>query len=168
MPCCHSVCAVGAQIHSFMGNFYVLKPIGVGVGGYMVLGKVLVAVSPLVLAMALTGCGNQVQSKFSAVDICRASMATALQQDINTIDVVDKSGKLVYVSYTNRDDWSRDIYRCKLEGNHVLWAPNKGEWQNQNAGQISFAANFNELTITENRKEGELSNHYKLSELRGS
>ncbi|KFZ37889.1 hypothetical protein HR45_08575 [Shewanella mangrovi] len=134
----------------------------------MTLGKVLVAVSPLVVAMALTGCGNQVQNKFSAADICRASMATALQQDISTIDVVDKSGKLIYVSYTNHDDWSRDLYRCKLDGNHVLWAPNKGDWQNQNQGQISFASAVNQLTITEASDKGELTNQYKLSEIRGS
>lgn len=134
----------------------------------MALGKVLVALSPVVLAVSLTGCGNQVQSQFSAADICKASMATALQQDVNSITVVDRNDKLIYLKYTNKDDWSKEFYRCRVDEGNVLWAPNKGEWQNEKDGVITFSGDRNQLTIKETSSKGDMTKQYKLSDLRSS
>ncbi|GGY95338.1 MULTISPECIES: hypothetical protein [Shewanella] len=137
----------------------------------MALGKIWVALSSLTVVLLVAGCDDtvQTQSKFSATEICKATMATALQHDLSTISLVDKNGKLVYVSYTDPTDSSQSIYRCRLDGDHVLWAPTKGQWQNQAAGQISYIANYNQLTITETNANGQKhSNQYKLSELKSS
>ncbi|MDF0535865.1 hypothetical protein PY479_16470 [Shewanella sp. A32] len=137
----------------------------------MTLSKILVSLSPLAVALVLAGCGDtaQTQSKFSAIEICKASMATALQHDLSTISLVDKNGKLVYVSYTDPANASQNIYRCRLDGDHVLWAPTKGQWQNQTEGKISFVANYNQLTITETAADGkQVTNEYKLSQLKSS
>ncbi|MCL1074737.1 hypothetical protein [Shewanella dokdonensis] len=137
----------------------------------MALSKIWVALSSLTVALVMVGCDDnvQTQNKFSATEICKATMATALQHDVSTISLVDKNGKLVYVSYTDPTDSSQNIYRCRLDGDHVLWAPNKGQWQNQTEGQISFIANYNQLTITETSGNGQQhTNQYKLSELKSS
>ena len=134
----------------------------------MALGKVLVALSPVVLAVSLTGCGNQVQSQFSAADICKASMATALQHDVDSITVVDRNDKLIYLKYTNKDDWSKEFYRCRVDDGKVLWGPNKGAWQNEKDGMITFSGSRNQLTITQNTSQGDVVNQYKLFQLRGS
>ncbi|WP_417760817.1 hypothetical protein [Shewanella sp.] len=134
----------------------------------MAVGKVLAVFSPVVLALSLTGCGNQVQSQFKAADICKASMATALQKDVNDITVVDRNGQLIYVKYTNKEDWKTDFYRCRVDDNHVVWAPNKGEWQNEKTGIITVSGNRDQLTVTQASDQGDITKQYSLDELRGS
>ncbi|MDF0535866.1 hypothetical protein KDN34_14220 [Shewanella yunxiaonensis] len=127
----------------------------------------LLTFSPVLLAALLSGC-HQGNGKFTDAEICRASVATALNKDPSIFNVDDVNGKLVYVSYHEQDDWKHDIYRCKIEGSKAIWATEKGPWKTQSSdAQITFAANDDKLTIVDTTANGQhIDKHYKFDQLK--
>ncbi|KFZ37891.1 hypothetical protein HR45_08590 [Shewanella mangrovi] len=128
----------------------------------------VLTLSPVLFTMLLAGCGDSVKGQFTDAEICRASVATALNKAPKLFNVEDVNGKVVYLTHYENDDWQRDIYRCKLEGTKVLWATEKGPWKNTPADNtLTFAANDDKLTIMNTDADGQQTDkHFKFDQLK--
>ncbi|EOZ9392536.1 hypothetical protein EcCFBP13530_23915 [Enterobacter cancerogenus] len=76
--------------------------------------------------------------------VCRATVSMLMGGDVKTIGVDRHSGstkdRVVHVSYVRESDNKRWFQKCKVEGNHVIWAsdmPNEGyhRWRNHPADE---------------------------------
>ncbi|TCN81244.1 hypothetical protein [Shewanella fodinae] len=127
----------------------------------------LIGLSPLLLVSMVAGCSND-NGPFTDAEICRASVATALNKDPSIFSVDDVNGKLVYVSYHEQDSWKHDIYRCKIEGAQAIWATVKGPWKTRHTDdQLTFVINDDKLTVVDTDAAGKQSKkRYKFAQLK--
>lgn len=57
---------------------------------------------------------------------------------------------VIYLSYTRQADESNWGYRCKIEGNKVIWSSDTGNWRTKSTdSQINFSLNNDILNIKE-------------------
>ena len=67
---------------------------------------------------------------FNAPQICRAAIATVMGRDPLGIDLDRTESNIHYLSYIRADDRKKFRYRCKIEGQSVIWATEEGRWRN--------------------------------------
>lgn len=92
-------------------------------------------------------------ANFSPADICKAAIATEMGQELKIIKTL-KSGDMPEVGYT-RHDGDKFRYRCKVEGDRVIWQayfPDRsawGRWRNSSDDAVlTFQADANKLSIS--------------------
>lgn len=61
-------------------------------------------------------------------EVCRAAIAVVMGRDPKIMKVRPDNDVTV-VSYCRPSDGSFSIYRCRLEGNRVVWASSEGRWR---------------------------------------
>ena len=96
------------------------------------------------------------QTSFSNSQICKAGIATMMGRDPKIMRIARIQEGIVYLSYTRQDDGKDWAYRCKIEGDKVIWSSDTGRWMtNSMDSQITFSLNDNMLKVTE-RLSGDL------------
>jgi endogenous inhibitor of DNA gyrase (YacG/DUF329 family) len=65
---------------------------------------------------------------FSASQICRAGIGLIMGRDPKIIRAREAGG-IVFLSYTRSDDATVWKYRCRLEGDRIIWASDPGRWR---------------------------------------
>jgi hypothetical protein len=66
---------------------------------------------------------------FEAEAICRTAIASMTDRDPKMMQVTLTAGDVLFLTYVRPIDnfvWS---YRCRIEGNRVLWASEPGRWR---------------------------------------
>ncbi|MDP2604752.1 MAG: hypothetical protein Q8S00_19520 [Deltaproteobacteria bacterium] len=64
------------------------------------------------------------------------------------VDRVEKD--VIFLSYVRPDDRKRWAYKCKLEGQKILWGADEGRWRTHPADSvITFDAGTTSLTVVE-------------------
>jgi len=85
--------------------------------------------------------------------ICKAMISSIMVQAYPRIKSERIDLDVYLVSYLRRDDNSEWFYRCKVEGNRVVWASNttnQGRWRTHDQdSQIFFKVDDNHLVIQE-------------------
>lgn len=79
----------------------------------------------LISAMAFAAEASPVEQ--SAV--CRAAIGSVMGRDPKIMSA-QAAGDVVTVSYRRPSDGSVWSYRCRLEGNRIIWASAEGRWRN--------------------------------------
>jgi hypothetical protein len=65
------------------------------------------------------------------------------------------SENVVFLSYSRPDDGKRWTYKCKVEGERILWGADDGRWRTHPADSvISFAIDGSSLVVTERFSDG--------------
>lgn len=92
-------------------------------------------------------------SGFSTADICTAAIATETGRELKIIKTLT-SGDMPAVGYT-RHDGDKFRYRCRVEGNRVVWQayfPDRsawGRWRNSSDDAVlTFQADSEKLSIS--------------------
>lgn len=76
--------------------------------------------------------GAQVDlAPFNAGHLCRATIAVLMGRDVGIIRVDGERAGIANVSYVRPDDGTLWGYRCKLEGNRIIWATIDGRWRDR-------------------------------------
>jgi hypothetical protein len=73
------------------------------------------------------------EPSFDAKTICRTAMAAVTGRDLKLFQAADAPNGGVALTYTRSFDNFVWAYRCRLEGNRVIWADEPGRWR-QDAG----------------------------------
>ena len=77
--------------------------------------------------------------RFSAAQICKAGIGVTMGRD-PAIMGSREVGDTVFLSYIREDDGTKWSYKCRLEGQRVMWAsdgPNvTGRWRNHPADEV--------------------------------
>jgi hypothetical protein len=124
-------------------------------GYYMQSQKITKLSLLLSLPAILLGCGGADKGSFSNQQICVAAIASTMSQDPSIININSFKGDITHLSYIRPDDGKKWAYRCKLNGNKVIWASDTGRWRNgQYDSVITFSVNGNKVNISEKYDDG--------------
>ena len=90
--------------------------------------------------------------------ICKAAVAAMMGRDPKIMKIDRRDGDIVHLSYIRTDDGTRWSYRCRLEGDRVIWASDTGRWRTDPADEkILFSINAKGVTITQAWTDGSKS-----------
>jgi hypothetical protein len=61
--------------------------------------------------------------------ICRTALASIMGRDPKLVRVTRTTGDILFLSYLRPIDNFVWDYRCKIQGNRVIWASEPGRWR---------------------------------------
>ena len=98
---------------------------------------------------------------------CRATIAAIMGRDPSIIGVDRRKGDVVALSYIRQNDGTRWAYRCKIDGNRVVWASDTGRWRTHPMDErINFRFGPSNLVITQVFPDGSrLQDAFSLRDL---
>lgn len=80
-------------------------------------------------------------------DICKASIATIMGRDVSIINIDVIKDDSVYLSYVRSNDGTQWSYKCKVDGNKVIWGNADGRWRTDEL--VTYTVSSNIVTITD-------------------
>jgi hypothetical protein len=66
---------------------------------------------------------------FEAEAICRTAIASIMDRDPKMMQIARIAGGVVFLTYDRPIDNFVWTYRCRIEGNRVVWADEPGRWR---------------------------------------
>jgi hypothetical protein len=108
---------------------------------------------PLLLALAPASA----EPPFETKAVCRTAIAVLMDRDPKQLQATDAPDGVVVLTYARPFDNFVFTYRCKLEGDRVVWADEPGRWRDEaKDAKVSFevAGTGDRLRITVNRAHG--------------
>jgi hypothetical protein len=66
---------------------------------------------------------------FEPEAICRTAIGSIMDRDPKIVRVTRVAGNILFLSYVRPIDNFIWDYRCKIEGNRVIWASEPGRWR---------------------------------------
>src|SRR3954454_2350386 len=96
-------------------------------------------------------------SSFEAEAICRTAIASMTDRDPKLMQVTQTVGDVLFLTYVRPIDNFIWTYRCRIEGNRVVWATDSGRWrQDPNDDKIFFeiVASGSQLRSIESHGDG--------------
>ena len=94
---------------------------------------------------------------FEAKTICRTAIAVVMDRDPKLLQAQDAPDGVVVLTYARPFDNFIFTYRCRLEGDRVVWADEPGRWRDEaKDAKVSFevAGTGDRLRITVSRANG--------------
>lgn len=106
-----------------------------------------------------------VKPSVPAKSICKAAVATVMGRPASIISATEKAGGEVALSYTRADDGSVWKYKCKLDGDRVVWATEGGRWRTHpDDGVVRYTIGASFLEVTESHNGAvAISKRFSLS-----
>ena len=90
--------------------------------------------------------------------ICKAAVAAMMGRNPKIMTIDRREGGIVHLSYIRKDDGSHWAYRCRLEGDRVIWASDTGRWRTHPADEkILYSVSDAGVTITQAWTDGSKS-----------
>jgi hypothetical protein len=96
-------------------------------------------------------------SSFAVETICRTAVAAITDRDPKIMRVTRTVGGVLFLTYVRPVDNFVWTYRCRIEGNRVVWATEPGRWRdNPKDGEVLFedVGAGKQLRIIENHRDG--------------
>lgn len=94
---------------------------------------------------------------FETKTICRTAIAVVMDRDPKTLQTSDAPDGVVVLTYARPFDNFVFTYRCKLEGDRVVWADDPGRWRDEaKDAKVSFEVTGHDdrIRITVSRANG--------------
>lgn len=108
----------------------------------------------LLIALAY-GSPATAQSTFTPRQICKAGIAVVMGRVPATMKVDRVRENVVFLSYNRPDDGKRWTYKCKIEGERIIWGADDGRWRTHPEDSvISFAIDGSSLVVAERFSDG--------------
>jgi hypothetical protein len=98
---------------------------------------------------------------FSAEAICRAAIASITGRDPRIMRITRINGDTLFLSYLRPIDNFIWDYRCRIEGNRVIWASEPGRWrEGPKDDKVSFEiiGDGEQLRIIDDHADGSSTN----------
>ncbi len=113
------------------------------------------------LALTLPACPDMpafgASSAFAPETICRTAIGSVMGRDPKVVVVTRIDGEILYLSYVRPIDYFVWDYRCRIEGNRVIWASEPGRWrEGPDDDKVFFEviAGGSQLRIIDNHSDG--------------
>jgi hypothetical protein len=94
---------------------------------------------------------------FETKAICRMAIAVIMNRDPKLVQATDRPGGVVVLTYARPFDNFIFTYRCRVEGDRVVWADDPGRWRDDaKDAKVSYevAGTGDRLRITVSRANG--------------
>lgn len=98
---------------------------------------------------------------FEVEAICRTAIASIMGRDPKTIQVTLTDGDVLFLTYVRPIDNFVWTYRCRIDGNRVLWASEPGRWRDNPKDEKVFfeiVDGGKQLRIIEDHDDGSSTN----------
>jgi hypothetical protein len=96
-------------------------------------------------------------SSFEVGTICRTVIASVADRDPKLVRVARTAGDILFLTYARPIDNFVWTYRCRIEGNRVVWASEPGRWREGPKDDRLFFEDIGagkQLQIIEKHKDG--------------
>jgi hypothetical protein len=106
---------------------------------------------PASLSMALAA------PAFEEAAICRTAIASIMGRDPKAMQITRIAGDVLFLTYLRPMDNFVWTYRCRIEGNRVVWATEPGRWREDPKDDQVFFEDVDagkQLRIIENHGDG--------------
>jgi hypothetical protein len=97
---------------------------------------------------------------FEVEAICRTSIASITGRDPKIMQVTRTAGDVLFLTYVRAMDNFVWTYRCRVEGNRVVWASEPGRWRDDPEDDKVFfevVGSGTQLRIIENHGDGSIT-----------
>jgi hypothetical protein len=97
---------------------------------------------------------------FEVEAICRTAMASIAGRDPKMMQVTRTAGDVLFLTYVRAIDNFVWTYRCRVEGNRVVWASEPGRWRDDPKDDAVFFEIVDagkQLRIIENHGDGSIT-----------
>jgi hypothetical protein len=97
---------------------------------------------------------------FEVEAICRTAIASIMGRDPKIMQVTRTAGDVLFLTYVRAMDNFVWTYRCRVEGNRVVWASEPGRWRDDPEDDKVFfevVGAGKQLRIIENRGDGSIT-----------
>jgi hypothetical protein len=94
---------------------------------------------------------------FEVEAICRTAIASIMGRDPKVMQVTRTAGNVLFLTYARPMDNFIWTYRCRIEGNRVVWASEPGRWREGPKDDKLFFEDVDagkQLRIIENHGDG--------------
>ena len=119
--------------------------------------------TPVTLALMLLPCAAMPASgaaaSFAPEAICRTAIGSVMGRDPKVVVVTRIDGQILHLSYVRPFDNFVWDYRCRIEGNRVIWASEPGRWREGPEDDKVFFEDIgdgNQLRIIETHNDGSM------------
>ena len=109
---------------------------------------------PVLIALMAAASASQA---FETKAICRTAIAVVMDRDPKLVQAQDAPEGVVVLTYARPFDNFVFTYRCRIEGDRVVWADEPGRWRDgAKDAKVSFevAGTGDRLRITVSRANG--------------
>lgn len=120
---------------------------------------VVIALTPLTTLAA--------DKKIQNHQICKAGIATVMGKEPNIITATNISSPIIGLSYIRKDDGTKWLYKCKINGNTIVWGSSDGRWREDPLDSvITYKISGDSIIVSEKYTDGSESvKEYKHSSL---
>jgi len=125
----------------------------------------------LAAAMLFAGVSGSVYADenggFSKNQICRVGIAKIMGRNPSIIKIDHMASDVIYLSYVRQDDQTKWKYKCKIEGNRIIWGSDTGRWRmHPMDAKVSFKVSGNSISVNDAFSDGSSSNKtYSLEQV---
>ena len=94
---------------------------------------------------------------FEVEAICRTAIASIMGRDPKIMQVTRTAGDVLFLTYVRPMDNFVWTYRCRIEGNRVVWAAEPGRWRDDPKDDEIFFEDVDagkQLRIIQNHGDG--------------
>jgi hypothetical protein len=119
----------------------------------------------IVAVAALSGCPAlavaDAAPSFELEAICRTALASIMGRDPKIVQVTRTTSDVLFLSYVRPIDNFVWAYRCKIQGNRVIWADDPGRWREEpkdNKVFFEIVGGGKQLRIIEDHGDGSATN----------
>jgi hypothetical protein len=113
----------------------------------------LIALTMLSASMSVASAA----SSFEVEAICRTAIASIMGRDPKFMQVTRTAGDVLFLTYVRPMDNFVWTYRCRIEGNRVVWAAEPGRWRDDPKDDEIFFEDVDagkQLRIIQNHGDG--------------
>ena len=109
------------------------------------------------LSTCLASATAEAAPPYAPEAICRTALASIMGRDPKLVQVTRVAGDVLFLSYLRPIDNFVWAYRCKIQGNRVIWADDPGRWREGPKDDKVFfeiVGDGKQLRIIENHRDG--------------
>lgn len=98
------------------------------------------------------------KATFTKNQICKAGIAKIMGRDPEIIKIDRKSGETIFLSYVRQGDKTKRKYKCKINGNQIMWGLDDGRWRTHAMdSKVRFKIKGKSITVTDTFSDGSSS-----------
>jgi len=91
---------------------------------------------------------------FSVLQVCKAGIGLLMGRDPAAMEGRESAGMATF-SYVRKDDGTKWSYRCRLDGDRIVWASDTGRWRTHPLDEvIRYMVDDGKLVVTETFSDG--------------
>lgn len=95
---------------------------------------------------------------FSNPEICKAGVSQVMGRNPSIVKIDSVLGNITHLSYFSPNDGSQWKFKCRVDGNQVLWGNLDGRWRTHSKdSRVTFAIHSGTLTVREIYSDGSVA-----------